>query len=140
MARLKRFIANQYAIEIRGSEDPPIKPEEVGLVEIVDTIFTDVRDAMPQSQKDAEAATLKAEIKAVAKAFLNGNEPINILLRNIIKLLIVRANDQDATLKTTCQTSTNTNLRANLITAIPGPVTQPNFLADLEDLIDAEIL
>lgn len=93
----------------------------------------------PQAQLDAEAASMKAEIKALAKAILTANTPDAILFRNINKYHVVRHNTLLNTLKDTCETSTNANLRLNLITALPDPNNESEVLSAIEALIDAEL-
>ena len=95
MGWLKRRIDNQYAIEYRGSEQPPILPGEIGLVEIIEA------DSLikPAQQIADEQATLIADLKQLAKDLRTGNSAAAIFHRAELMLLKDELNELRAELR-----------------------------------------
>lgn len=93
----------------------------------------------PPEQLAAEAGSLKLAVKALAKALLTANTPEAVLFRNVIKQQVIDTNVLRKTIKDTCTNSTNTNLRTNLIAALPGNTSEADFLSNVGTLIDNEV-
>lgn len=93
MGRLKRYTSEHatkplWAIEYRGSEEPPILPGEEGIVEIV------AADAMakPQAQLDAEADAFKLALRALFEQAVDGSTPEGFMSRTIALTVLNETN------------------------------------------------